>query len=162
MNLILLLCPFPSSAQLYLQIEKINSTERIKLGPGIMLSFKAPAHSDQWQTGTIKEIIYESQTIVFDHTFLTLKEISKIKIRNGTGEAFAWLLKGFGASWLVIGGLADLANLRDETTLDAQNISIGLGSIGSGYFIEKFGGDKIYTNNKTHRFRILDLRFSVD
>ena len=66
--------------QTSLQIEKINSTERIKLCPGVILSFKAPAHSDQWQTGTIKEIMYESQTIVFDHTFLTLKEISKIKI----------------------------------------------------------------------------------
>lgn len=148
--------------QLYLQIEKINSLETIKLGVGAVISFKAPSYSDQWQTGVIKDIIYDSETIVFDHTFLTIDEISKIKIKSGSGEAFAWMFKGFGLGWLTLGGIADLANIREETNLDAQNITIGLAALGTGIFLDKFAGDKIYTNKRTHRFRVLDLRFSED
>ena len=153
---------FQLPAQLYLQIEKINSLETIKLGVGAIISFKAPTYSDQWQTGVIQDIIYESQTIVFDHTFLNIDEISKIKIKSGSGEVFAWMFKGFGLGWLTLGGIADLTNIREETNLDAQNVSIGLAALGTGIFLDKFAGDKIYTNKRTHRFRLLDLRFSED
>ena len=161
--LIVIVCFFEfGQGQKYLQIEKINSTESIKISEGSTLFFIAPIYSDHWQKGIIKEIIYESETIVFDHTIINLKEIKKIKINNGAGNAMAWALKGFGFSWLVTGAIIDLADLNDQNALDAQNILIGALSIGTGVFIGKLGGNKIYTHNKTHRFRLIDLRFSVD
>jgi hypothetical protein len=160
--LIIFLCQLRfSHGQQFLQIERINSSETIKIGVGSQLIFKASGYSDQWQFGTIKEIIYKGQTIVFDHTFLTVDEISKIKFRNTAGESIAWALKGFGLSWLVFGAIADIANLNEENNLDAKNLAIGGFALGTGILLDKVSGNKIYTNNRTHRFRIVDLRFDV-
>lgn len=150
--------------QLFFQIEKINSPETVKYGVGSELVFKSYAYSDQWQKGTIKSIDYDSQTVIFDHTFLTVDQIDKIKIRNLAGESFAWALKGFGGAWLIYGAIIDLFDLSssEEKFFDRKNITIGVVSIGIGFFIDKLGGNKVYTNNKTHRFRVIDLRFSVD
>jgi len=153
---------YTCQSQLYLQIEKINSTELIKIPVGSTIVFKASSSSDEWQRGKIEDIDYESGTIIFDHTFMSLKEIEKIKVRNFGGEAMAWALKGFGFSWLIMGAIIDLADLNEQKQLDAQNLLIGALSIGTGFFIEKVSGDKIYTHNKTHRFRLIDLRFSID
>ena len=149
-----------TDAQQLLQIEKINSLETIKIGVGSRLIFKASIYSDEWQRGIIQSIDYESQTVFFDHTFLTVDQIDKIKIPNPTAQSFAWMLKGFGVSWLIFGAIIDLADLNEEKALDIQNISIGLFSIGTGFLIDKASGTKVYSNRRTHRFRIIDLRFS--
>ncbi len=151
-----------SQADMFLQIEEINSPESIKLPVGSTITFKSSKYSDQWQKGRIKEIIYDGNTIIFDHTFMPLNEIEKIKIINFGGQAIGYALEAFGVSWLSLGALAELTNVGDENNLSAQNLIIGATAIGTGFLIQKVSGNKVYTNNKTHRFRLIDLRFSVE
>ena len=151
-----------AQAGLFLQIEEINSTEVIKIPVGSVIVFKAPKYSSQWQKGLIKEINYDGNTLIFDHTFMTLDEIEKIKTRSFTGETIGWMLQAFGFGWLGFGALADLAGAGPETNLNRTNIFIGASAIGSGWLIRKTSGNKVYTDGKTHRFRLLDTRFSVE
>lgn len=149
-------------ADVFLQIEEINSPESIKLPVGSTVVFKASKYSDQWQKGTIKEIIYDGNTIIFDHTFMPLDDIEKIKIRNFGGQAIGYTLQGFGVGWLGLGTIAELTNVGDQNNLSTRNLIIGATAIGSGFIIQKVSGNKVFTHNKTHRFRLIDLRFSVD
>ncbi len=146
---------------LFLQIEEINSPESIKIPIGSTIIFKAPKYSEQWQKGVIKKILYKGNTIIFDHTFMTLDEIEKIKIKNFGGQAVGFILQMFGVGWLGRGAIADLTNIGPDNNLDKTNIIIGAVAIGTGVLIQKVSGNKVYTNNKTHRFRLVDLRFSV-
>lgn len=160
-SLIMPLC-LNSQADVFLQIEEINSPESIKLPVGSTIVFKASKYSDQWQKGRIKEIVYDGNTIIFDHTFVPLHEIEKIKIKNFGGQAIGYSLQAFGIGWLTLGTIAELTNVGDENNLSSRNLIIGATAIGSGILIQKVSGNKVYTNNKTHRFRLIDLRFSVD
>ena len=63
---------------------------------------------------------------------------------------------------MTLGTIAELTNVGDENNLSSRNLIIGATAIGSGILIQKVSGNKVYTNNKTHRFRLIDLRFSVD
>lgn len=161
---LMIIVPYLAYGQLFFQIEKLNSPETTKFGIGSELIFKSYDYSKEWQRGVIKEIDYESQSVVFDHTFLTVDQIDKIKIQNRAGEALGWALKGFGVAWLFYGALIDVFDLSSsgDKFFDRTNITVGAVAIGTGFFIDKLGGNEIYTNNKTHRFRVLDLRFSVD
>lgn len=150
-----------SQADVFLQIEEINSTESLKLPVGSTVIFKASKFSDQWQKGRIKEIIYESNTIIFDHTFMTLDAIEKIKIRNFGGQAIGYSLQAFGVGWLTLGSIAELTNVGDQNNLSTRNLIIGATAIGSGFIIQKVSGNKVFTHDKTHRFRLIDLRFEV-
>ena len=151
-----------SQSDVYLQIEEIGSTETIKIPVGSTIIFKASKFSDHWQRGKIKEIIYESNTIIFDHTFMTLDAIEKIKIKNFGGQAIGYTLQAFGVGWLTLGAIAEFTNVGDQNNLDARNLIVGATAIGTGILIQKVSGNKVYSHDKTHRFRLIDLRFSVE
>lgn len=162
--LIFLLWGMVSIAQsgTYLQIEEIGTADVIKIPVGSKVIFKASTISDQWQRGVIQQIDYDGNVIVFDHTFITLDKIEKIKIQNLGGEAFGWMLQAFGVGWLGFGALADLADAGPENNLNKTNLIVGATAIGSGWLIQKTTGNKVYTSGKTHRFRLIDTRFRVE
>lgn len=150
-----------SQSGLYLQIEKINSSEVIKIPVGSHVVFKASKYSQKWQKGIIKKIDYEGDLIIFDHTFVSLDEIEKIKIRNFGGEAAGVMLQGFGAGWLGFMVLADVADSGPEKNINKRNTIIGASAMATGWLLRKTTGNKVYTNGKTHRFRLIDTRFGV-
>jgi len=145
-----------ASAQVFLQIEKINDPKTIKFGRSNLIEFKHKDYPDDWQRGRIDDILYDENVVVFTNQIVHLDEIEAIKIYRPGIKALGQTILAFSYAWCVYGGIAALAS--EEFSLGLNEILIGGFGILTGTLIKKFSS-KTYKMGKSYRMRIVDLRF---
>lgn len=149
----------PASAQIYVQIEIFNQPKTIKYQPGQSITFQESSNPDEWQSEVIKDILVDESVLLFEHGFLSIDNITKVKRTNTAAKYGGKTLMTFGIAYLLFGVIIEVATPNEG--LNATNISVGTGALATGYILNKTFGKKIYWMGKTARLRVIDLRFSV-
>lgn len=144
------------SAQRLLQLEILREVDAIKFGEGSMITFKTKDYPKEWQTKRIITIIQGEDLLVFDDGMILLKDITQFRLDNSTARAFGRLFSGFGAGWLLFGGVAQLAGDYEFTW---GTFAIGAVAVGLGWILNKFVSKKIYKMGKNANLRIIDISF---
>jgi hypothetical protein len=144
------------TAQRLLQLEILREVEAIKFGEGSMITFKTKDYPKEWQTKRIITIIQDGDLLVFDDGMVQLKDITQFRLDNNTARAFGRLFSGFGAGWLLFGGVAQLAGDYEFTW---GTFAIGAVAVGLGWILNKFVSRKMYKIGKNANLRIIDISF---
>jgi hypothetical protein len=142
--------------QIFLQLEVDREVIPIRFAPGDLLTFKSIEGGDEWQTRRIERLIPDDQIVVFSDSWLELKDITRIKVRNQPGWIVGKILTTFGSAWFVFGGIAHLAT---DYTFTWRDFTIGAVGVGLGWLITKFASSRTYKVGKKHRLRIVDISF---
>ena len=148
-----------ASAQVFLQIEKVNSIDNIRLALGDKLQFKTKEYPDVWVKEEINNILPEENTVVLGGNLYDLDAFHQIRIpqsafARGIGPAF----QSFGASWLFFGGMAALFLDYDFTLADGI---IGTSAILLGTVFRRIFKRRVFYLGSNARLRIVDLRMVV-
>lgn len=80
--LILFLClggPSNIKGQVYLQIEKINSTDLIRYFPGQSLLYSTKEYPDTWRKSKILKIFPEDQILILEDGYIAPNEIHSVR-----------------------------------------------------------------------------------
>lgn len=157
--MLLISSDIPASAQIYVQIEIFNQPKTIKYQPGQSITFQESSNPDEWQSEVIKDILVDESVLLFEHGFLSIDNITKVKRTNTAAKYGGKTLMTFGIAYLLFGVIIEVATPNEG--LNATNISVGTGALATGYILNKTFGKKIYWMGKTARLRVIDLRFSV-
>lgn len=157
--MLLLLSQAPATAQVYVQIEIFNQPKTIKYSPGQSITFQEKSNPDEWQSEIIRDILVDESVLLFEHGFLSIDNITKVKRTNVAAKYGGKTLMTFGAAYLIFGVIIEVATPNEG--LNTTNISVGTGALATGYILNKTFGKKIYWMGKTARLRVIDLRFSV-
>jgi high-affinity Fe2+/Pb2+ permease len=96
--------------------------------------------------------------LVFDDGMVSIKDITQLRLSNGTAKAFGRLFSGFGAGWLLFGGVAQIAGDYEFTW---GTFAIGAVAVGLGWILNKFVSKKTYKMGKNANLRIIDISFSL-
>ncbi|MBP6566020.1 MAG: hypothetical protein KA270_02570 [Saprospiraceae bacterium] len=145
-------------AQKLLQLEILREVEAIKFGEGSTITFKTKEYPKEWQTKKIETIIPVEDILVFDDGMVSIKDITQLRLSNGTAKAFGQLFSGFGAGWLLFGGVAQIAGDYEFTW---GTFAIGAVAVGLGWILNKFVSKKTYKMGKNANLRIIDISFSL-
>lgn len=151
------------SAQLFLQLEKSNSTTVHKYGIGEKIHFKTIDYPEYWQNGKIYRILPEEKALVFDDRITYLKEISHFKYYRKWPNGIGVNLMRFGAAWFVFAGIIEGG--RSTGVLDTSyefgtdTAIIGGTALIGGFLTKAIWGTATKTINDSNRLRIIDLRF---
>jgi hypothetical protein len=144
------------TGQVFLQLEVDREVIPLRFAPGDLLTFKSLESGDEWQTRRVERLIPEDQIIVFTDSWLELKDITRIKVRNQPGWLVGKILTTFGSAWFVFGGIAHLAT---DYTFTWRDFTIGAVGVGLGWLITKFASSRTYKVGTKHRLRIVDISF---
>jgi len=146
------------SAQRYLQLEKRNSPQTIKYTTGEVISVKL-YDSKNWYSGTIYDLNFDQEAIIFDTRIIKLDDIKFI--RRGKGgygnnllRNFSKSMIGFGINWGLYSLIDAAVTERSFTEVDG---AITGGSIITGYLMAKFFTQRKYRIGNKWRFRMLNL-----
>jgi len=145
-------------AQKLLQLEVFREVEAVKFGEGSLITFKTKDFPKEWQTKRIETIITGDDILVFDDGMVVLKDITQLKLQNNTAKAFGKLFTGFGAGWLLFGGVAQVA---DDFKFTWGTFAIGAVAVGLGWILNKFISKRIYKMGKNANLRIIDISFPM-
>jgi len=146
-----------SSAQVFLQIEKINSPKTIKLLPGNSLEYTLKEYPNVWRREIIQSIDYEQNLIVLEEGYRNIDEIRQLRLYNPWAKSIGNGLLQFSAGWYLFGGIATVAD--SGYTMSSREIAIGGIFAGVGLLIKKLIYKRTLTMEKNARLRIVDTRF---
>jgi hypothetical protein len=144
-------------AQKFMQIEVDNEVNALKFYEGAKLTFKTKDYPDDWQTNVIEKILVEDNVILLKDQMINIKDVTEIKLINGTTKAFGALFKTFGAGWFLFGGIAHFTSETNKFTWG--QFGIGATAIGIGYLFDKVASKRIYKMGKNANLRLLDISF---
>ena len=147
-----------AGAQKLLQLEILREIEAIKFGEGSIITFKTKDYPKEWQIKTIETIIPVDDILVFDDGMIALKDITHLRMSNTTARAFGRLFSGFGAGWLLFGGVAQIAGDYEFTW---GTFAIGAVAVGLGWILNKFVSKRTYKMGKNANLRIIDISFPM-
>ena len=151
-NSFLLICNV-ANAQHVLLLEIKNQIEAVKFYSGDQLIYKTK-DQHEWQHRTIIRLIPESDVILFEDGMVTISEINKVQLKNEFSRGLGKLFTGFGATWLLFGGILDVA---DREPFTWTTLAIGATSLGVGQLLLRVVGKKNYTIGKYTRLRMIDI-----
>ncbi len=143
---------------LVLQVEVINSLDKLEYAVGQRISYTVKSYPDEWRVGVITEIMVDDEIIILDNGIVALDQFSSIRKANVPARVLGGMLFTFGIGWNLYGVVATLIS---DFRFTGRELFIGLGSLGSGFLISKFLNYRIYDLQKGSRLRIIDRRFSV-
>ena len=156
----ILMCTCSSvNAQIYLQLERANSTKTIKFFVGDILEFKLKEFPKTWRQEEILAIKPEANTIVFEDNFYNISEFHTIRLTKPWAKSIGTNIMYFSAAWFTYGGIATLAD--SGYTMSKDEIIIGGVFAAVGYLIRTLFHKKKIKLNKRKRLRIMDLRMTV-
>ncbi len=146
-------------AQVFLQIEKFNSLDLIRLGPGDKIQYKTNEYKDTWRSETIDQILPDEGTLVIDGYLYKIEDFYKVSVPHSYGKrALGPILQSFGGGWLLFGGIGALFLNGDFTFWDAI---IGTSAVGLGTLFKKVFKKRVFTMGQNSRLRIVDLRLFI-
>ncbi|NNE27611.1 MAG: hypothetical protein HKN09_12275 [Saprospiraceae bacterium] len=143
-------------AQVFLQLEKYNDPNTIKIQAGEYLSYTLKEYPDVWRKAQIQRIDYEGNLIVFDEGFRTIDEFEKIRLYRGWAKAVGYGLMQFSAGWYLFGGIATLT--QSDYTMSEREIIIGGIFAGVGFLVKQLFYKRTIKLGKRNRLRIVDIR----
>jgi len=143
---------------LSLQVEVINSLDKLEYYVGQRVNYTVKSYPDEWRKGVITDILVDDQVIIFNNDMVALDQFSAVKRFNTPARMLGGMLFTFGAGWTLYGVVATLVS---DFRFTGQELFIGLGSLGSGFLISKLFNYHKYDLEKGARLRIIDRRFSV-
>lgn len=146
-----------TQAQIYLQVEKFNSPETIKLVVGSPLEFRIHAYPKTWRKGTIEYILYDEQTIAIDGDIFHIDEFKDIRFDRPWAKQIGASLITFSGAWIAYGLIITVFD--DNFQFGVDTAVVGAGSFVIGYILRKFFGKKKFKLGKNSRLRVVDLRF---
>lgn len=147
-----------AGAQKLLQLEILREVEAIKFGEGSTITFKTKEYPKEWQTKKIETIIPVDDILIFEDGMLPLKDITHLRLNNSTAKAFSRLFSGFGAGWLLFGGVAQIAG---DYKFTWGTFAIGAVAVGLGWILNKFISKRTYKMGKNANLRIIDISFPI-
>jgi len=149
-------------SQIYLQLERANSTETIKFYEGDYLQFKLKEYPKTWRNEEILVIKPEENIIVFEDNFYHIEDLHSIRLSKKWAKSVGTKMMLFSASWFVFGGIGTLASGEGGYKMSEREIIIGGLFASVGYFIRTVFSKKKIKLNKWKRLRIIDLRMSIE
>lgn len=141
-------------AQVLLQLEKYNNPRAEKYYLGDRLIYKHADYPDEWRKEKIQQIIPVDNKLITSASYLDISEIAAVRTYNPGIKAAGSALKVFGAAWLLYGGIAAIGADFD---FGPDTAVIGVGSLASGWLLEKLFYKNTYKMGTRHRVRILDI-----
>ena len=158
--LLLLVCSSKVHGQLglSLQVEVVNSLEKVEFFQGQVMEFTLKGYPKAWRKERISEILVDENVIIFDNEIVALDQITKIRRSNFGARIVGGMLFTFGVSWNLFGGITALTS---GFKFNGSDLFIGLGSMSAGYLISRLLKYHIYTIDNGSRLRIIDRRFNV-
>lgn len=159
---VLLIISYTADSQIFLQLEKANSTKVIKYSSGDQIYFKSIEYPEYWQDGKIYRIIPEEKSVVFGDRITYLKDITSFRYYRRWPQAIGNNLMRFGVSWFafagLIEGLSELELIDSPYRFGTDTAIIGASAIASGYLTKKLFTVVTKKMNDRNRLRIIDLR----
>ena len=144
---------------LSLQVEVVNSLDKVEFYQGQKMEFTLKSYPDEWRKDRISKILVKDQVIIFDGEIVALDQIDKIRTPNYGGRVLGGMLFTFGASWNLFG---IITKFNSGFEFNGSDLFIGLGSMTVGFLISKLLRYHTYIINKGSRLRIIDRRFRVE
>ena len=120
-----------------------------------MISIENVAPKD-WQKKVIEKILVEDNVILFDDRMVAISDITHFRMYNGSAKGVGSVLSGFGAGWLLFGGIAHFAS---DNTFTWSTFAIGTTASVLGWILRKFISKKTYKMGKSANLRALDVSF---
>lgn len=160
-NLLLLstfiFCTHLCCAQVYLQLERYNSTKTIKFYAGDILEFRLKEFPETWRKEEIVDLVPDQQLIVFESTYYHIDELKNIRLRFPAVRKIGERMMQFSAAWFVYGAIASLAS--DTYNIGPGDVIVGGSFVGVGFLLRDFFSKKKIKLGKRRRLRVMDTRF---
>ena len=144
------------NAQVLLQLEINKEVEAVKFGIGDIILIKTKTSDGDWQKRKLERLIVEQNIIVFEDGMVALDDITHLRLTNNAADAAGKLFLGFGAGWLVFGGLAHVAT---DYKFTWGTFAVGAVAMGVGWLFNKVAAKKTYRMGKNANLRIIDISF---
>lgn len=146
-------------AQVFLQLERINSVKTVKLQTGESIKFKLKEYPDTWRTETLQNILPEENNVVLGGNIYRMEEFHMFKRpRKKFARSLGTQLQYFGFAW---SGFGVIAAAADGFDIGTNEIVVGLFAVGIGTLLRSLPKFKKFKIGKNARVRIVDLRMSV-
>ena len=153
----------PLHSQLFFQFEQANKIKTKRYSAGDKIMFRTGEFGENWLTDEIIQILPEDNALVFYDRITYLDEMTHFQYNRPWAKITGGTLLRFGASWLVFGGaiegLRRIDALETDYEFGTDTLMIGLGSMATGYLINRLWGKAIKKINDRNRVRIIDVRF---
>ena len=141
--------------QVFLQIEKANSPNTIKLTEGTILEYALKEYPDVWRKGTIQEIIPETDLILFGDNYYKPEALAALRFNRPVISGIGKKLMQVSAVWYVYGGIASLTS---EYNMSGGEMIFGASVAAFGFLIKKLFSKRKMKLGKRRNLRIVDLR----
>lgn len=145
-----------ANAQRILQLEISKEVSAKKFYEGDEIVFKTSDYPKDWQKKVIEKILVEDNVILFDDRMVAISDITHFRMYNGSAKGVGSVLSGFGAGWLLFGGIAHFAS---DNTFTWSTFAIGTTASVLGWILRKFISKKTYKMGKSANLRALDVSF---
>lgn len=159
----LIIFHWAAEAQLYFQLERAGSLKVRKYSPGDPISFQTRKIPDEWQSGTILEILPREEALVFDDRITYIADINRFRYKRPWPNVIGASLFRFGIAWFVFAGIIEggrRAGVLDTNySFGTDTAIIGASAISSGFLIRELWAEAVLDIGTRHRVRIIDLRF---
>lgn len=154
--LLFAICGLRLDGQVLLQLEINKEVDAIKFGYGDVIMIKSKSSDGEWQKRKLERLIVDQNLIVFEDGMMPLEDITHLRMINGTADAAGKLFLGFGAGWLVFGGIAHVAS---DYKFTWGTVAIGAVSMGIGWLFQKVASKRTFKMGKNANLRIIDISF---
>jgi len=155
---IIFLCigAFTANAQVALQMEKVGKVATTKIYAGEEITYQL-AGEKEWNVGIIRELRYEESLIVFQNSYVELKDITALKsyASGKWSKPVGVQLMIFGASWSAYSGIAAIFDKEDPYA--KHDAIVTASGIVLGYGITQIFKSRVFKFGKRRRLRIVDL-----
>ena len=144
------------NSQVLLQLEINKEIEAVKFGYGEILMIKTKSSDGEWQKRKLEKLIIEENIIIFEDGMVELSDITHMRLVNNSAAAVGKLFTGFGAGWIVFGGLAHIST---DYKFTWGTFAVGAVAMGVGWLFNKIVAKKTYKMGKNANLRIIDISF---
>ena len=153
-----------TSAQKFLQLERVNSPRTKKYFPGTEVTFQLS--NGQWYTRVLEDVSYENNMLIFPRNNIHLDSITAFRTYKNRrwSRALSNQLFNFAVVWSVYFAVDE--SLRDDPFQNVENFTfiVPLSSVGTGFGLRNIFKKRTFKleknkmgETKKWRLRILDL-----
>ena len=154
--LVVCLCGKEGIAQKFIRLDKINTAVTKKFYIGQNLHFTTKEYPDVWRVGTISNLDFDTQSIVFHNDLLVIRQIGKIRTFKPWAHSLGINLYRFSAAWFVFGGVI---HATTDFKVDYKTAVIGSSALALGLILDKLLYKKTHKLSSRWKLRVLDTNF---
>ncbi len=145
-------------AQKVLLFEKLTASQSDRIYEGERLKFRLKGDKF-YQEGFIREMRPDIQALIINDRYIMLEEIDIVHRGTTAGAAVGYSLMTFGVGWSFWALVGNGTDGDPLTNYENRDLMISLTSIGTGFLINKFLGQRKFRTGKYKRLRVVDTSF---